>query len=102
MSDPSWQKWCPARDVVVSAIKGQALWELGEKDTFIVPDYFQNLERNTEDWVLMIMRPINGFPHLEIKKILCWGSLEFELRVMHEMIEIWFLNRILVPLLALK
>lgn len=60
MSDPPWQKWCPARDVVVSAIKGQALWELGEKDTFIVPDYFQNLERNTEDWVLMIMRPING------------------------------------------
>lgn len=57
---PPWQKWCPARDVVVSAIKGQALWELGEKDTFIVPDYFQNLERNTEDWVLMIMRPING------------------------------------------
>lgn len=68
MSDPPWQKWCPARDVVVSAIKGQALWELGEKDRFIVPDYFQNLERNTEDWVLMIMRPINGFPHLEIKK----------------------------------
>lgn len=70
MSDPPWQKWCPARDVVVSAIKGQALWELGQKDTFIVPDYFQNLERNTEDWVLMIMRPINGFPHLEIKNIM--------------------------------
>lgn len=70
MSDPPWQKWCPARDVVVSAIKGQALWELGEKDTFIVPDYFQNLERNTENWVLMIMRPISGFPHLEIKNIM--------------------------------
>lgn len=70
MSDPPWQKWCLARDVVVSAIKGQALWELGEKDTFIVPDFFQNLERNTEDWVLMIMRPINGFPHLEIKSIM--------------------------------
>lgn len=67
---PPWQKWCPARDVVVSAIKGQALWELGEKDTFIVPDYFQNLERNTEDWVLMIIRPINVFPHLEIKNIM--------------------------------
>lgn len=36
----------------------------------------------------MIMRLINGFLYLEIKKILCWGSLEFELRVMYEMIKI--------------